>query len=87
MEKRCAARGNHRRFGGTGAKGSSAASAGVKVGTSIFSYKNKDMATGKTDTLLGFSSKALLVLRQVLLCGQIVKPHLKANMLILMQQL
>ncbi len=36
----------------------SAASAGVKVGTSIFSYKNKDMATGKTDTLLGFSAKA-----------------------------
>lgn len=36
----------------------SAASADVKIGTSIFSYKNKDMATGETDTLLGFNAKA-----------------------------
>ena len=30
------------------------ASASIKGGTTIFSYKNKDSATGETDTLLGF---------------------------------
>lgn len=30
------------------------ASAGVKGGTTIFGYKNKDSATGETETLLGF---------------------------------
>ncbi len=34
------------------------ASASVKGGTTIFSYKNKDTATGETETLLGFKAGA-----------------------------